>query len=180
MEKSRVLTWIKELAETFAVVMILITFVVRAFKIPSPSMVPTLIPGDKIFVNRYCYIFGEPRRGDVVVFKYPRDPRTDFIKRVAAFGGEEIAIVDGKILINGQEVKDKKMQRYYYSKLMDPQTGESKLFEPYKVPEGTIFALGDNSRVSADSRYWGPVPRAYLKGKAFLIWWPPSRIKFIK
>jgi signal peptidase I len=157
------------------------TFVVQAFKIPTGSMRPTLIEGDRIMVNKFIYRFKKPQRWDIIVFKYPEDTKKDFIKRLIASGGETVQIKDGEVWIDGElaekpeELKERLL--YYYNK-PDTDYGEEGMV--IKVPEDTFFVLGDNSASSRDSRYWGFVPRKYLIGKAFLIYWPPRRIETLK
>jgi len=164
-----------------AVILALIirTFVVQAFKIPTGSMRPTLIEGDRILVNKFIYRFKDPGRGDIIVFKYPEDKKKDFIKRLIGFGGEMIRIKDGSILVNGRPVEKSSalQQIYYYNK---PATLYGEEGTVIRVPEDSYFVLGDNSASSRDSRYWGFVPKKYLVGKAFVIYWPLNRMKALK
>lgn len=164
-----------------AVILALIirAFVVQAFKIPTGSMRPTLVEGDRILVNKFIYRFKKPQRGDVVVFKYPEDTKKDFIKRLIAVGGETVQIKDGNIWIDSVPVEkpQKIHQIYYYNKPETPYGAEGVKVE---VPEGNFFVLGDNSASSRDSRYWGFVPKKYLIGKAFLIYWPLNRIRILR
>jgi len=165
------------------------TFVVQAFKIPTGSMEQNLLIGDHILVNKFVYgpvrsrlerlllPRREVRRGDVVVFKFPEDPTRDFIKRCVALGGDRIEIVDKVILVNGSRVSDRE-----YTFHEDPNVYPNSVFlhEDYRfrdnfgpatIPEGHLFFLGDNRDNSNDSRFWGPVPESYVKGRAFLIYW---------
>jgi len=167
-----------------AVVLALIirTFVVQAFKIPTGSMRPTLIEGDRILVNKFIYRFTEPKRGDIIVFKYPEDEEKDFIKRLIASGGETIQIGPknaGNIWIDGELVEDPEIVRkiHYYNR---PETLYGEEGAVIEVPEDTYFVLGDNSASSRDSRYWGFVPRKNLVGKAFVTYWPIRRIRVLK
>ncbi len=164
-----------------AVILALIirTFVVQAFKIPTGSMIPTLKVGDRILVNKFIYRFTEPKRGDIVVFKYPEDTKKDFIKRLIAVGGETVRIIDGNIWVDNVliEEPEKIRQTYYYNK---PDTMYGKEGMVIQVPEENFFVLGDNSASSRDSRYWGFVPRKYMLGKAFLIYWPLTRMRILK
>jgi signal peptidase I len=146
------------------------TYVVQAFKIPSGSMIPTLLVGDHILVNKFIYQFTDPKRGDVIVFKFPVDESRDFIKRIIAVGGEDLFIKDQKIYINCKP----------------PDTSCRPIDDPWgkwgeglgmsestsvHVPPGSYFVMGDNRNNSQDSRYWGFVKREKLKGRAFLIYW---------
>jgi signal peptidase I len=164
-----------------AVVLALIirTFVVQAFKIPTGSMRPTLIEGDRILVNKFIYRFTKPKRGDIIVFKYPEDTKKDFIKRLIALGEETVRITDGNIWIGNELIEDpqKIRQIYYYNKPDSPYGSDSSII---RVPENNYFVLGDNSASSRDSRYWGFVPEEYLVGKAFLVYWPPNRIRILE
>jgi len=178
-EKTKKL--IQEYAESLLIAAVLAliirTFIVTPFKIPTGSMEPTLMPGDKIFVSRFIYRFHKPQRGDVIVFRYPENPRRDFIKRLAAFGGESIEIADGKVKINGEVIESPEIfQKIYY----ENRGAYGALDAQITIPNDCYFVLGDNSSSSRDSRYWGFVPRKLLLGKAFVIWWPPARIGKIK
>ena len=169
--------WIEPIAIAIVLAMIIRTFVVQAFKIPTGSMRPTLIEGDRILVNKFIYKFKEPERGDVIVFVSPEDKKKDFIKRLVGLSGENIEISNGTILINNKAVRNDSVirERYYYNR------GDfGKESQTIEVPEDAYYVLGDNSISSRDSRYWGFLPKKYLLGKAFLIYWPPTRIRFIR
>lgn len=165
------------------------TFVVQAFKIPTGSMEENLLIGDHILVNKLVYggTFGDTlswvlpqrqiRRGDVVVFKFPEDPSRDFIKRCVALPGDQVAVVDKELFLNGREVDDEA-----YVSHSDPNTYPNSVFleesprfrdnfGPYTVPPAHYFCMGDNRDNSHDSRFWGAVPRSYVKGRAFMIYW---------
>lgn len=174
-EKTKLL--IREYGEALLIAAVLAliirTFIITPFKIPTGSMEPALLPGDKIFVNRFIYRFRPAERGDVIVFRYPENPRRDFIKRLVAFGGETIEIASGRIKINGEIIDVPEiLQRIHYENHGAYGAKEARI----TVPENCYFVLGDNSSSSKDSRYWGFVPRRLLRGKAFVIWWPPRRI----
>ena len=120
--------------------------------------------------------FSKPQRGDVIVFVYPGDRTKDFIKRLIGLPGDIVEIKDGKLLINGEEFKDPKVQNLYYYNRGD----YGALDQPIKVPEGKYFVLGDNSASSHDSRYWGFVDKDDLVGKAEVIFWPFNRVRIIQ
>jgi signal peptidase I len=158
------------------------TFVFENFKIPSGSMMDNLLIGDHLVVNKFIYGFDgssalgwllpyrQPERGDVVVFKYPNQPRRDFIKRCVAVAGDEVEIRDKQLFVNGEAVDEQ------YVVFKGDQTGRSRglpgdNYGPRVVPGGSIFCLGDNRDNSLDSRFWGPVPLSYVKGRAVLIYW---------
>ena len=164
-----------------AVVLALIirTFIVQAFKIPTGSMLPTLKVGDRILVNKFIYRFKVPSRGDIIVFISPEDKKKDFIKRLIASGGESLQIKDGNIWIGSKLLEEPETIRqiHYYNQADTLYGEEGKIIE---VPKDNYFVLGDNSASSRDSRYWGFVPKKYLIGKAFLVYWPLNRIRILK
>ncbi len=131
-------------------------------------MEPTLHDSERLFVNKLVYRFRPPARGDIIVFRYPRSPDRDFIKRVVAIGGETVEIVEGRVLVNGRFLEEE------YGTIPDhthyPRT---------EVPSGCLFVLGDNRRNSEDSRFFGFVPLENVKGRAFLLYWPLERLSFI-
>jgi signal peptidase I len=159
------------------------TFVVQAFKIPTGSMENNLLIGDHLLVNKFVYAptttrleemllpIDPIRRGDIVVFKYPEDPERDFIKRVIGLPGETIEVKNKKVHIDGQALDEP-----YVQYLIPPdEEGASELdvrvqYGPVDVPEGHYFMMGDNRDNSQDSRYWGFLPRDYVKGKALFVY----------
>ena len=171
--KKEAKEWAQSILIALVLTLILRTYVIQAFKIPSGSMRPTLLEGDKLFVNKYVYRFRSPDRGDIVVFRYPDDPRKDFIKRLVASGGETVEIRDGKIYVDGKMLDDPKSFGKFYYYNHDPFGGPD---EKIRVPENTYYVLGDNSSNSTDSRFWGFVPKKNMLGKAIFRWWPPNRI----
>ncbi len=174
--KSRKKSALQELIETvlWALVIALLVryFIIEGYYIPSTSMEPTLVPGERVLVAKFLYRFTEPRRGDIVVFRYPIDNRKNLIKRVVGLPGERIKIADGKVFINGEPLTGELFHRTYYSAGYYGQ-GERV------IPEGHYFVLGDNSANSDDSRYWGYVPRKNILGRAFLVYWPPHRVRIL-
>lgn len=169
--------WVEPIIIAVILALIIRTFVVQAFKIPTGSMRPTLIEGDRILVNKFIYKFKKPSRGDVIVFIAPEDKKKDFIKRLVGLPGEGIEIANGTLLIDDKATDPGSLirERYYYNRGDFGKEGQV-----IKVPEDAYYALGDNSISSRDSRYWGFLPKKYLIGKAFLIYWPPTRIRLIK
>lgn len=143
------------------------TFIMQNFRIPSGSMEPTLQIQDYIFASKITYRFNEPKRGDIVVFKYPRDTSRYFVKRLIAVGGETVALKGGKLYINGELVPEDYLPQ---GLSFDDDYG------PVTVPEGNYFMLGDNRNNSSDSRDWGFVSRDLIVGKEIFIYWPPGRI----
>lgn len=193
MIKEKIRSEIREWTESIIIALILAllirTFIVQAFKIPSGSMIPTFEIGDRIFVNKFIYgaripftdirlpAVRQPQRGDIIVFVSPETPNKDFVKRLIALEGETIEIKDGNICINGKEIDHPMSVRsnYYYNRGDYGKEGEA-----VTVPKGYYFALGDNSANSRDSRYWGFIPKKNLIGKAMLVYWPLQRIRIIR
>ncbi|MCY4383522.1 MAG: signal peptidase I [Nitrospinae bacterium] len=154
----------REYAEAIIIALLLAmfvrTFVVQAFKIPSGSMENTLLVGDHILVNKFIYWFREPNRGDIIVFRFPKDERRDFIKRVIALPGEEVMVRGGKVFINcaSPNTPEKCVpldEKYVRFKPNGPSVGFESKWGPQKVPPGHLFMLGDNRNNSQDSRFWG-------------------------
>lgn len=205
----------------FLVVVILRSFLLEPFRIPSGSMMPTLLIGDFILVNKFAYglrlpvletkilTIGEPKRGDVVVFRYPLDTRLDYIKRVVALPGDQVAYQDKIIFINGQPLPVQPDGLYQGTGASEHFSGYLQGKEqigdfdhqvmvhpmapnlvpgcdvlrqgPITIPEGHYFAMGDNRDNSNDSRCWGLVPESHLRGRAWAIWmnWDGQRPGFI-
>jgi len=176
---------IRDYAETLAIALLIAlfvrTFVVQAFKIPSSSMVPTLLVGDHILVNKFIYgiripligkkvlTLASPERGDVIVFIYPRDRSKDFIKRVIGLPGEKVEIIGRNIYVNDRLIEDP--WGYYPADAGSRNSASREHFGPKTVPQGMLFVLGDNRYNSQDSRYWGFVPLDDVLGEAFVIYW---------
>lgn len=169
--------WAHSIIVALILTLIIRTFVIQAFKIPSGSMRPTLLEGDKLFVNKYIYRFESPKPGDIIVFKYPVDPKKDFIKRLVALGGDEVELRDGKIYVNNKALEDPATFGKFYYYNHDPYGGP---FETIKVPQDSYYVLGDNSANSTDSRFWGFVPKKNVLGKAIFRWWPLNRVGKLK
>jgi signal peptidase I len=162
------------------------TFVIQTFYIPSSSMEETLLVGDHLFVNRFIYgptafeiekkllPLREVRRGDIVVFRSPKEPTLDLVKRCMAVGGDTVRIVDQQLYISGKPVADKS---YVVHKGSDSGLGYYEApphrdnFGPERVPEDHYFCMGDNRDNSYDSRFWGPLPAHLVKGRALFIYW---------
>ncbi|MGD8847206.1 MAG: signal peptidase I [Desulfobacteraceae bacterium] len=171
-------------------------FVVQAFKIPSGSMENTLLIGDYILVNKFIYgvklpytgtniiPIKDPKRGDIIVFKFPGDPSKDYIKRVVGVGGDRIAIRDKKVYVNDQ------LQENVFAKFTDERIfSDARMipekllkrdnYGPIEVPKNKLFVMGDNRDSSNDSRFWGFVDKSAVKGRAFIIYWSWNKDKKI-
>ena len=153
------------------------TFIMAPFKIPSGSMQPTLMIGDRILVNKFLYRFHEPQRGNIVVFRYPNDPQRPFIKRLIGVGGDQVTIQDHRVVVNGSILEQPDVFRHI---MYENQGLYGQLGQVVSIPTGAFFVLGDNSGSSHDSRYWGFVPRKLLIGRAMCIFWPPNRIRVLR
>lgn len=172
---------LREYAEAIIIALILAlairTYVVQAFKIPSGSMLNTLQIGDHILVNKFIYWFTDPKRQDVIVFRYPVDETRDFIKRVMAIGGDTIRSKNKNIFLNHKKINEPYVihkDSFIFKKDSGSVFGDEGLrdnFGPIKVPEGSYFVMGDNRDRSLDSRFWKFVDREKIKGKAFMIYW---------
>lgn len=176
----------REYAEAIIIALVLAlfirTFIVQAFKIPSGSMLPTLQIGDHILVNKFIYgikmpfsgtvlvSIKDPKPNDIVVFKFPRDPKLDYIKRVIAVAGDTVEIRDKKISINGKPFED--LHGVHSDPRILPASSSPRdTFGPVTVPEDHIFVMGDNRDNSFDGRFWGFVDLKAVRGKAFIIYW---------
>jgi len=149
---------------------------VQAFKLPSTTMVPTLLLGDRFFVDKIIYKKSEPKRGDVIVFIDPEGSKRVFVKRLIGLPEETIEIKNGSILINGTKVNDPSLaDKYYYNAGDYAKEGQA-----VKIPGDGYYVLGDDSAASKDSRYFGFVPNKHLIGKAYKIYYPFSRSGAIK
>ena len=158
------------------------TFIVQAFKIPSGSMLPTLQIGDHILVSKFTYgvkmpftgstliPISDPKPNDIVVFQFPKNPELDYIKRVIAVGGDTVEIKDKKISINGKPFTD--THGVYKDPLILPAAAAPRdNFGPATVPTGKLFVMGDNRDNSFDGRFWGFVDLKAVRGKAWAIYW---------
>ena len=159
-----------------ALAMLIRTFVIAPFKIPSGSMRPTLMEGDRILVSKFIYRLHPPRRGDVIVFKFPENPKRPFIKRLVGLGRDRVEIRDGHVWINNELPADGRLHELFYYN----QGDFGQEHHVTEVPAEAYFVLGDNSSSSHDSRFWGFVPKRLLIGQAVCIFWPPRRIRILR
>jgi signal peptidase I len=157
------------------------TFFIQAFRIPSESMEDTLLVGDFLFANKLLYgpklpfvdvrlpALREPKAGDIIIFRYPQDPKIDYIKRCVAVEGQTVELIDDQLYVDGA-LKDEPFTKYVFGSRPD------RHFGPFTVPAGHIFMMGDNRDNSADSRAWGPLDKKLIAGKAMFIYfsWNPN------
>jgi len=160
------------------------TFVVQAFKIPTGSMENNLLIGDHLLVNKFVFAptlwswertllpIDEIKRGDIIVFKFPEDPERDFVKRVIGLPGETIELRDKKVYVDGKGLDEPYVHFLFPLDTSSPDTGVDvrRTYGPVTVPEGHYFMMGDNRDNSEDSRFWGFMPRDYVKGKALFVY----------
>ncbi len=202
LREPHVIEYARSFFPVILVVLLLRSFLVEPFRIPSNSMMPTLLTGDFILVNKFAYgirlpvlnrkvvEIGEPKRGDVIVFRFPKDPSIDYIKRVIGLPGDHIVYRDKVLYINDKKAEQVILGLYAGVGAGSVMTGATQLVEHLDdvkhdiltdarknfgdidviVPPGTYFAMGDNRDNSNDSRFWGTVPERNLVGKAFMIW----------
>ncbi len=181
-QKSIVREYVEAIVIALLLALFIRTFIIQAFKIPSGSMIPTLLIGDHILVNKFIYgiknpftgstlvPIKKPGRNDVVVFKYPKNPKQDYIKRVIAIEGDEVKIVDKKVFVNGKPFED--LHGVHLDSNILPAGGQPRdNFGPVKIPENSLFVMGDNRDNSYDSRFWKFVDLKAVRGKAIIMYW---------
>lgn len=183
-ERRRALVeWLVVLVVALVAALLIKTFAIQAFYIPSGSMEPTLKPGDRVLVNKLAYDFHPVHEGDIIVFRRPPGDTDlqigDLIKRVIGLPGETVLVKNCSIYINGKLLS----QPYLPKGWQDPSSpycttwpSSSPLSNPYHVPAGYYLVMGDNRQDSYDSRYWGALPASYIVGRAFVRIWPPNRL----
>ena len=179
--KVREKSVIRQYTEAFLIAILLAvvirTFVVQAFKIPSGSMLPTLQIGDHLLVNKFLYWFTDPQRGDVIVFRFPQDEGRDFIKRVIALPGDKVEVRGKRVYVNDKPVQESYAVHLDSSMQENPHSPRDN-FAPVQAPSGQLFMMGDNRDYSMDSRFWGFLEIKKIKGKAFIIYWSWDRERF--
>lgn len=156
----------RELLETVlltVIVFLLIRSVVRNYKVDGFSMEPTLANGQYLLVNKAVYWFGHPQEGDIIILRFPLDPKTFYVKRVIGLPGDTVEITGGKVYVNGHA-------------LLEPYISAPPAYQMPKeiVPPNDYFVLGDNRNNSSDSHVWGMLPGNDVVGKAFISYWPPT------
>lgn len=163
--KSEIISWIKVIAAAVVIALILDFFVIANAVVPTGSMENTVPTGSRIIGFRLYYLFNEPKRGDIVIFKFPDDESTDYLKRIIGMPGDTVEVIDGDVYINNSETPLKE------DYLCEEPYGD---FGPYEVPEGCYFMMGDNRNVSVDSRFWDNtfVEKKKLIAKAFIMYYP--------
>lgn len=161
---SGCLGFLVDILETLILSLVLfisINIISARIRVDGDSMLPTMVSGEYVVINRLSYRFGSPQPGDIIVFHFPRDPKEEYIKRVIGLPGDIVEVMNGAVYVNGQPLVEN-----YLSVKMN-YTGK------WEVPAGQLFVLGDNRNNSSDSHDWGTVPMDYVVGKAVLVYWPP-------
>ena len=168
--------WLVSIIVAVALAFCIRTFLVEPYMVEGSSMYPTLKNHERLIVDKLSYFVTNPKRGEIVVFRFPKDESRDFIKRVIAVGGDTIEMKDGQVFVNGQVLKED----YIYKN--DPKGKNISSYRKTIVPEGTIFVLGDNRNNSEDSRFAdvGFVPHKLVKGRALVCFWPLGSMRTIK
>ena len=168
--KSEALSWAKSIAIAIVLAMIIRYFVIESYQVEGTSMVPSLQNSERLFVNKFIYRFREPKSGDIIVLKYPSDTSKDFIKRVIANGGDTLEIIDGRVLVNGVQIKE-----LYINEPMLIANNYPKI----DIPKDYVFVMGDNRNHSKDSRYSdvGLVSYDLIKGEAMFAYWPLGQMR---
>lgn len=159
---KRILVDLLETLFISAVLFLAINAISARIRVDGFSMEPSLHSGEFVIVNKLAYRFGLPQRGDVIVFHFPRDPEQEYIKRVIGLPGDDVAVAEGRVKVNGETLDE--------SYIMQPPRYSGN----WRVPEGSLFVLGDNRNNSSDSHNWGPVALDQVVGKAVLVYWPPE------
>jgi signal peptidase I len=167
--RRRIATVIRWLAFGAVDVVLIVTFGFQVSRVDGFSMAPTLEDCDRLIVNKLVYEFSDPRPGDVVTFYYPSNPTRMFVKRVIAREGDTVQIVNGRVLINDQPLRDD---------YVAPAYRDHDNWGPRVIDQGYDFVMGDHRNKSSDSRDWGPVPKKYIVGKVNVRWWPLQDARF--
>jgi signal peptidase I len=159
--------WLRDLVISLAISAFIIVFLYQPVKVEGTSMMPSLDDQERIFVNKFVYRLEPIERGDIVVFRYPRDPSKSFIKRVIGLAGDHIQIDDGRIFVNGKLLEEDYVPRIY---------ADERSYPELIVPPNSYFVLGDHRTMSNDSRDFGPVDAGFIYGKAVFGYWPMEKL----
>jgi signal peptidase I len=178
---SQTLDFLETIALAFIIFVLIDTFVMQPHIVKGNSMLPDFHTKERIFTESVSYRFYPPKRGDVVVFKYPYAPENEYIKRIVGLPGEEIRLNDGEVTIFNSQNPQGLLIKEPYLKNGTKTLGKKFLADntTYKIPNDTYFVLGDNREESSDSREWGTVPKNNLVGRVFIRYWPPSALSAI-
>ncbi len=159
--------WLRDLFISLAIAAFIIIFLYQPVKVEGVSMMPALEDQERIFVNKFVYRLEPIERGDVIVFRYPRDPSTSYIKRVIAVAGDRLRIDDGQVYVNGEPLEEP---------YVPPAYADAQSYPEITIPPGFYFVLGDHRSKSKDSREFGPFDQSYIYGKAVFGYWPMDKL----
>jgi signal peptidase I len=159
--------WLRDLMISLAISAFIIVFLYQPVKVEGTSMMPSLDDQERIFVNKYVYRLESIQRGDIVVFRYPRDPSKSFIKRVIALAGDRIRIESGEVFVNGEALEEDYVPAAY---------ADQRSYGEIVIPPNSYFVLGDHRTMSNDSRDFGPVNVGFIYGKAVFGYWPVDKM----
>ncbi len=165
------LAWGRDLFVSLIVSAFIIVFLYQPVKVEGTSMLPGLDDQERIFINKFVYNFEPIERGDVVVFRYPRETAKSYIKRVIGVPGDHVRIDDGQVYVNGRRLREPYVPAHF---------SDDRSFSELIVPRNAYFLLGDHRSSSSDSRDFGPVSRRYIYGKAVFGYWPVERVGIVK
>jgi signal peptidase I len=160
-------SWVRDLVISLAISAFIIVFLYQPVKVEGTSMMPSLDDQERIFINKFVYRIEPIQRGDIVVFRYPRDPQKSFIKRVIGVAGDHVRIDEGRVFLNGKLVAEDYVPQAY---------GDERSYPEVIVPADSYFVLGDHRSLSNDSRDFGPVDASYIYGKAVFGYWPVDKM----
>ena len=163
--------WARDLTVSLIVSALIIVFLYQPVKVEGTSMLPGLTDQERIFINKFVYHLEPISRGDIVVFRYPRDTAKSYIKRVIAVAGDRVKIDDGRVYVNGRRIRESYVPADFRDDRSYPET---------VVPKDSYFVLGDHRSSSSDSRDFGPVEREYIYGKAVFVYWPMDKLGVLK
>jgi signal peptidase I len=164
-------SWARDLLISLAISGFIILFLYQPVKVEGTSMLPGLQDQERIFINKFVYRFESVARGDVVVFRYPRDPAKSYIKRVVGVPGDHILIDRGRVFVNGRRLTENYVPRDFV---------DGRSYPELVVPEHSYYVLGDHRSMSNDSREFGPVDESYIYGKAVFVYWPVDKLGVLR
>jgi len=174
-ERSRAVSllraWLRDLVISVGISVFIIMFLYQPVKVEGTSMLPGLEDQERIFINKFVYRLEPIERGDVVVFRYPRDPAKSYIKRVVGLAGDHIRIVAGRVFLNGKPIDERYVPRDFY---------DARSYPEVVVPVNSYYVLGDHRTMSNDSREFGPVEGQYIYGKAVFVYWPMDKLGVLR
>ena len=168
MKRPHLLREIVEIVAITVLFFFLVRLLTQSYHINDNSMQPGLSGDSYVTINKLAYLFRSPQRGDIVVFHLPTNTGVDYLRRIIGLPGDTVQVESNHIIVNGTTLNEP-----YVS------TNATPIVNAWKIPAGEYFVLGDNRPTSIDSRFWGPIPRSYIVGKAIFVYWPLNKLKLI-